>query len=360
MEFCLQADGYEVRVAPGASGALSRFLEVTPDISSVFILTDSVTRSLCLPLLLRSVPALSNAVVLEVAPGEATKTLEEVRSLCVELNASGADRQSLLICLGGGMVGDLGGFTASVFLRGIRFVQLPTTLLAMVDASVGGKTGVDLDHHKNLIGTFSRPEVVFIDTDFLKSLPLRQLRSGLAEIIKHSIIGNVPPFEELPVSGDLAAVDWLPYVISSVSYKNEIVSMDFTDRHQRKLLNFGHTVGHALEARSNAGGAYPLLHGEAVALGMQVELALSARLAGLPVSVANRMINYLRSVYGELAPPVYDEALVPFLLSDKKNSGGKIRCVLLGAEGNPIIDAEVGLEDVRIAIDSLAAVSSLI
>ncbi|MFM2208298.1 MAG: 3-dehydroquinate synthase [Bacteroidota bacterium] len=359
MEFCLQADGYEVIVAPGARRSLSRFLEVTADISSVFILTDSVTRSLCLPLLLRSVPELSNAVVLEVAPGERTKTLDSVRTLCVELNAAGADRQSLLICLGGGMVGDLGGFTASVFLRGIRFVQLPTTLLSMVDASVGGKTGVDLDHHKNLIGTFSRPEAVFIDTDFLMSLPSRQIRSGLAEIIKHSIIGNVPPFVELPVAGDLSSVDWLPYIISSVSFKNEIVSTDFMDRHQRKLLNFGHTVGHALEARSNADGAYPLLHGEAVALGMEVELALSARLAGFSVSAANRMIKYLRSVFGDLVPPVYDKALVPYLLSDKKNSGGIIRCVLLGPHGNPIIDAEVGLEDVRIAIESLSAVSSL-
>lgn len=356
MDFFVQAEGHEITIAAGASRSLSSYLSKNKDISDIFILTDSHTRSLCLSVLQGAVPALEEAAILEVRPGENAKTLDTVASLSLRMVELGADRNSLLIALGGGVVGDLGGFIASVLFRGIRFVQLPTSLLAMVDASVGGKTGINLDHLKNCIGTFSRPEAVFIDTDYLKTLPELQLRSGLAEVIKHSIVGNVPPFEELPAAGDLRTVDWLPYIVSSVSFKSEIVGADFRDTRQRKVLNFGHTVGHALEGISLAEYDVPLLHGEAIALGMEVELMLSTRLSDFPLSAAKRMMTYIRSHFPELVPVPFSVRLLPYLMADKKNRNGVIQCVLLGPEGNPVIDVPVSMEDIRQSMDSLSSV----
>ncbi|MFM2135346.1 MAG: hypothetical protein RL021_746 [Bacteroidota bacterium] len=356
MDFFVQADGYEITIAEGASRSLAAYLAKKKDVTGIFVLTDTNTRSGCLPVLMSSVPELEDASILEVRPGENAKSLEAVALLALRMIELGADRNSLLISLGGGVVGDLGGFLASILFRGIRFVQLPTSLLAMVDASVGGKTGVNLDHLKNCIGTFSLPEAVFIDTDFLKTLPELQLRSGLAEIIKHSIVGNVPPFEDLPVAGDLRTVDWLPYIVSSVSFKNEIVGSDFRDTRQRKVLNFGHTIGHALEGISLAESERPLLHGEAIALGMEVELLLSTRFSGLPLATAKRMMTYIRSHFPELMPVPFSSRLLPYLLADKKNRNGSILCVLLGPEGNPVIDVPVSPDDIRQAMDSLSSV----
>lgn len=358
MEFFVQADGYAITIADGASRSLSACLSKQKDLSGVFLLTDTHTRKHCLPRLLHAVPELEDAALLEVRPGENAKSLDVVSSLCLRMVELGADRNSLLIALGGGVVGDLGGFVASVLFRGIRFIPIPTTLLAMVDASVGGKTGVNLDHMKNCIGTFTRPEAVFIDTDYLETLPELQLRSGLAEIIKHSIIGNVPPFDELPCAGDLKAVDWLPYIVSSVSFKNEVVGADFRDTRQRKVLNFGHTIGHALEGYSLEVSDHPLLHGEAIALGMEVELMLSTRLTGLPLGTAKRIMDHIRSHFSELMPVPFSDRLLPYLLADKKNRNGSIRCVLLGPEGNPVIDTPVSTDDIRQAMDSLLSVTS--
>lgn len=359
MDFFLQSDGYEVQIGQGVSRQLTEFISLRPEISGVYVLTDSHTRAHCLPVLLKNVPAISGSTVLEVSPGESSKSLDSVTYLCEKLLEAGADRNSLVVNLGGGMIGDLGGFVASVFLRGIRFVQMPTSLLAMVDAAVGGKTGVNLNSRKNTIGLFAKPAAVFADTEFLRTLPVRELRSGLAEIIKHSFIANVPPVSDLPVPGDLKQVDWLPYIVSAVSYKNEVVTADFKDQHQRKLLNFGHTIGHALEGFSIAHDSLPLVHGEAIALGMEVELMLSVSYCGLSLTEMKKMVWVIKSYFGDLQMPAFSDELIPFLFADKKNHGNSIRCVLIGHDGNPQLDVAVSIAAIRDAIGMLTSIETV-
>jgi 3-dehydroquinate synthase len=231
-----------------------------------------------------------------VPPGEAAKEMRTVLTVVEKLIALGADRSTALIALGGGVIGDLTGFTASIFMRGIPVIQVPTTLLAQVDSSIGGKTGVDTDAGKNLLGTFHQPKEVFIDISFLQTLPEEQFRSGLAEVIKYGIIEApdlLDTIEAAAAAGGLRESVFLEKIVTTACrIKKGIVELDERDQGLRRILNFGHTVGHAVEAAS----AYSLSHGEAVAIGMVAAAIFSEQLHYLPADDRRRIVSIIRAV----------------------------------------------------------------
>src|SRR5256714_2942145 len=267
-------------------------------------------------------------LLITIPAGETSKTLEQAGAICEQMIASGLDRQSFVIGLGGGVIGDLSGFVAAIFLRGIPHMQIPTTLLAMVDSSIGGKTGVNMRAGKNLIGTVHQPSLVVDDIDVLKTLPRRVLRQGFAEIMKHAIIADAKMFGDLrnETASDAPALQTL--VQRNVEIKSNIVAKDELDRTgERALLNFGHTVGHAIE---RAGNYQTFLHGEAVSLGIVAACALSVGKAGLPKSEYDAVFDLLQR-FGlpvRLPDDSSREKILDGLKFDKKFEHGEIRFVL--------------------------------
>lgn len=321
-----------------------------------FILVDENTHANCVPYLLAQVKSLQEAEILEIDAGEKNKNIRTATGLWESLLENGADRDTLIINLGGGLVCDMGGFVASVFKRGISFINVPTTLLAITDASIGSKTGIDLSFAKNQIGTFAHPKAVFMSTKFLKSLPDRELLSGMGEVIKYALIAD-PKLWEVIKNQDLnAEMDFDIFVHECVKIKNDIVVQDLFDRGERKILNFGHTIGHALESLSLRKGKRSLLHGEAVALGMIVELFLSAQLAGFDGLDQHSIQQYILDNF-DLFPideSDFDE-LLDLMHQDKKNSDSEISFVLLKAIGQPIYNQNVSEEDIVIALKYYAS-----
>src|SRR6201996_7996258 len=247
--------------------------------SRFFVLTDENTGKHCLPLIRKYIDNLDNFDIIEINAGEENKNIDFCVGVWKMLIDFSADRQSLLINLGGGVISDLGGFSASTYKRGIDFVHVPTTLLSQVDASVGGKTGIDLDNIKNIIGTFTQPKAVFIAYDFLKTLPPRQILSGLAEMLKHGLITDAAFWNDLKNSDLSFPGEELIY--KSIQIKNKVVLEDPKEMGIRKSLNFGHTIGHAVETNSLLHDENPLTHGEAIAIGMICESYLSHKKTGL-------------------------------------------------------------------------------
>jgi 3-dehydroquinate synthase len=304
----------------------------------IFILTSPQIWSLWGKQLLEAFPQDRQPSVLFLAPGEANKRLAQVERLSAELASAGADRSSLLIAFGGGIVGDVGGFLAAIYMRGIDYIQMPTTLLAQVDSSVGGKTGVNLSVGKNLIGSFHHPLAVFADVGMLKTLPERELRAGLFESIKAGVIRDASLFRFLERNRDAILAcdaDALQQVIgASVRMKAEVVGIDERESGLRMILNFGHTIGHAIEA---ATGYKKLLHGEAIAWGMLAALHISRTRLALPERDAMRIENTIHA-YGPL--PRF-RARIPDLLDaagrDKKNKAGKRRFVLCPGIGKAVV-----------------------
>jgi 3-dehydroquinate synthase len=290
-----------------------------------------------------------------VPPGEEAKGIGTVLAVTERLTALGADRQTVLIALGGGVVGDLTGFAASIYLRGIPVVQIPTTLLAQVDSSIGGKTGVDTAAGKNLLGTFKQPQGVFIDIAFLKTLPDAMFRSGLAEVIKYGIIESPEMLDDLEralANGNLRETAFLERIIATACrIKKDIVELDERDRGLRRVLNFGHTVGHAVEAASG----YALSHGESVAIGMVAAARLSERLHGLPADDAARIAALLRSVgLPDRIPAEMDpEDILARLSLDKKKEGGTIHFVMIRKLGTPFVNGGIPEEILRDALKGL-------
>ena len=281
------ADGYEVLVGAGLLDRLGALVRERASAHRIVVVTDTTVEGLHLPRALASLAgAATNAtdpLVLTVPPGEHHKTRDEWARLSDAMLAAGCGRDSTVVALGGGVVGDLAGFVAATFMRGVPVVQVPTTLLAMVDASVGGKTAVDTPHGKNLVGAFHPPSVVVADPAVLATLPVAQRRSGLAEALKHGIIADERHFEAvLALAPRLADDAWAPdeafvaQLARSIAIKADVVRQDPRERGLRKILNFGHTIGHAVEQLSG----YALLHGEAVAIGMVAE-ATAAELGGI-------------------------------------------------------------------------------
>jgi 3-dehydroquinate synthase len=268
----LKSAGYFVYFEKDKFSHLKHFLKEN-SFSNIFIFCDKNTEKHCLLLFLKENKVLKTAKVFSISAGEKYKTLDTALASWNFLLNNKADKNSLLICLGGGVVCDLGGFVASTFKRGIQFINVPTTLLAMADASVGGKNGIDFNGYKNLIGTITQPQGVFICEDFLQTLPPHQIKNGFAEIVKAALIGDKKLWKKFLSLTKLPETKLTDFIYDSVAVKNKIVLKDPTEKNIRKILNFGHTAGHAIEAyyldKKNS-----LLHGEAIVIGMCLELCL--------------------------------------------------------------------------------------
>lgn len=340
--------------------------------SQLLILTDENCYSHCLPYLLRAVPAAlqQTATVIVIAPGELYKNIDTCNYIWRQLLAAKADRAALLLNLGGGVVGDMGGFAAATYKRGIDFVQIPTTLLAQVDASVGGKLGIDFEGVKNAVGVFRNPQAVLIDDLFLQTLPYRHWKNGMAEMFKHALIGGSPAThwdalchaidpnthiaamhnnkQQAPINNRLIA--------QSIQIKKDIVSQDPYEQGVRKVLNFGHTIGHAIESLSLQHDLNPLLHGEAIGLGMLAELQLSVQYANMPDGDAAQATALLQQLF----PPTYKIAnprkseFWDYLYNDKKNKNGQLKFSLLKKIGIATYDVVVSREDIEKTLYALS------
>lgn len=340
----------EILMVNALETALQHTLErLSPD--RVFVLTDANTHRLCWPRV-ASVSALQTATSLTIEAGDDHKNLATLTQVWTALSEQGATRHSCLVNVGGGMVTDLGGFAASTFKRGIAFVNLPTTLLAMVDASVGGKTGINFMGLKNEIGAFCAPNAVLIDSQFLATLDARNLRSGYAEMLKHALIAQPEKLHAL-LSFDLEQphlTRLLPLIEASIAVKKRVVEQDVREQGLRKVLNFGHTMGHAFE--SFAMRRTPILHGYAVAYGMLCELYLSHIKCGFPLQELRQVVQFIREHYGQL--PIscddYDE-LLRWMLHDKKNTHNRINFTLLRAVGDYQLDQTATEAEIKAALD---------
>jgi 3-dehydroquinate synthase len=302
--------------------------------SKIFILCDENTFKHCLPELLFHCDSLHESELLEIESGEESKNISVCTDLWKSLTESGADRNSLLVNLGGGVISDMGGFVASVFKRGFDFINVPTTLLSMADASVGGKTGIDFDGLKNHIGTITQPTGVFIHTKFLETLEKREFVSGLAEIIKAGLIADKELFGTISRMKNISPKKCEEIIFRSVQIKNEIVKKDPYEKNIRKALNFGHTIGHALESFSLSTSS-PLLHGEAVALGMLAESQISCDLNMISKVELKKIQHCIRKFFDEISAPTSNEKLlIELMKQDKKNSGDTINFTLLNEIGH--------------------------
>ena len=303
--------------------------------------------------MLKEVPQLQGAPVITVEAGDTNKNIEQVTAIWMRLCNEGASRNSLLINVGGGMITDMGGFVAATFKRGIHSVNVPTTLMASVDAAVGGKTGINFNGLKNEIGSFYPPLCVLIDSSFLKTLDRDNLLSGYAEMVKHALISNMETYHAI-LSFDLDRVDYTllnQMVAQSVAVKERIVEEDPKEMGIRKALNLGHTVGHAYESLSFRKGR-PVLHGHAVAAGLVSELYLSYKKCGFPMENLSQVVYYLKKYY----PPFFFncddyEALYELMTHDKKNEGGIINFTLLSQVGEVQINQSVTKEKVLESFD---------
>ncbi|WP_426060843.1 3-dehydroquinate synthase [Hymenobacter sp. B1770] len=332
-----------VLIGPEALPALAELL-YRPAVTRVFVLADSNTSRLCLPLLEKHLPA--DYCLIQIPAGEEYKTLESSAIVWATLTEERADRHAVLVNIGGGVVTDLGGFAAALYKRGIRFVQVPTTLLAQVDASVGGKTGVDFQGYKNQLGVFQAPAAVFIEPQFLQTLDPRQLKSGYAEVLKHWLIADADAFNQHRRLGWLTD-DWTSIIRESVALKQRIVAQDPLESGPRKLLNFGHTVGHALESHLLTQPGREALHGEAVAAGLVCESWLSVQRGLLSADELDKIETFVFSVFDKLTFVSLETAAIAELaLQDKKNSGSTINCTLLNGIGNGVFDQPVTVDEI--------------
>ncbi|MFV0564479.1 MAG: 3-dehydroquinate synthase [Flavobacteriaceae bacterium] len=322
--------------------ALNEYIK-KKNFSKIFILVDENTHELCLPLFLEQLETSIAVEIIEIESGEVNKTIATCVGVWNTLSDLDADRKSLLINIGGGVITDLGGFAACTFKRGIAYVNVPTTLLSMVDASVGGKTGVDLGALKNQIGVISSPDLVLIDTLYLGTLPKNQMRSGLAEMIKHGLISNEAYWNKFQNLSHLKFEDLNELIYESVLIKKHVVDIDPFENGLRKTLNFGHTLGHAIESYflSNPDKT-TLLHGEAIAIGMVLAAYISSQLTHLSMETTQTIKTLLIDYYGKVDILKEDiPAITELLKYDKKNNHGNINFVLLEAIGKPKIDCLV-------------------
>ena len=334
-------------IGPAALPALAEFL-FRPGISRVFVLADSNTARLCLPRLQAQLPP--DFFPIEIPAGEAYKTLHTAESVWSCLTEQRADRHAVLVNVGGGVVTDLGGFAAALYKRGIGVVQVPTTLLAQVDAAVGGKTGVDFHGFKNQLGTFQEPLACFIDPQFLTTLDPRQLKAGYAEVLKHWLVADAAAFETNRRLGWLTD-DWTPIIRESVALKQRIVAQDPLEAGPRKLLNFGHTVGHALESYLLTQPGREVLHGEAVAAGLVCESWLSVQRGLLGAEALDQIETFVASVFEKIPFVTLEtDAIAEFATQDKKNNGPTINCTLLEGIGQAVYDQPVTAAEIAAAL----------
>jgi 3-dehydroquinate synthase len=314
--------------------------------SKVFVFTDGNTSEICLPVFREMLDDFSEFDLIETDPGEENKNIDFCIGIWKTLLDFEADRKCLMINLGGGVITDMGGFIASTYKRGIHFINIPTTLLAQVDASVGGKTGIDIDNVKNMVGTFTLPQAVFIETTFLKTLPERELLSGFAEMIKHGLIADQDYYQALKTSDFKNPT--AEAIFRSVEIKNEVVTTDPQEQNLRKILNFGHTIGHAVESYALSNNPMPLTHGEAIAIGMVCEAYLSHSNSTLTAAELEDITTYMLSLYPAytIVEESYDD-LLALMQSDKKNENGQVMFSLLESIGHCGYNCVVITQDIK-------------
>lgn len=324
--------------------------KLAPD--KIFVLYDRTTKKLCAPLV-KDCESLAKAKSIVIGATDTHKNLDTLAQVWTKLSENGATRHSLLVNIGGGMVTDLGGFAASTFKRGIAYINVPTTLLSMVDASVGGKTAINFNGLKNEIGVFNIPDFVIIDTEFLRTLDDRNLRSGYAEMLKHGLISNKKMWAEL-LNFDLDKVDYSKLskmVADSIKVKEDIVEQDPRENGIRKALNVGHTAGHAIESLALA-EKKPILHGYAVAFGIVCELYLSHVKENFPADKMRQTIQFIKENYGAFP---FDckryEQLYTFMKHDKKNTADKINFTLLSEIGKIQLDCNASKKEIFAMLD---------
>ena len=319
------------------------------DHDRLFILADENTATHCVPLLGLN----EEAHLITIAPGDENKNIETLTLVWEELSSHSATRHSLLVNVGGGMVTDLGGFAAATYKRGMRYINVPTTLLAMVDAAVGGKTGINLHALKNEIGAFYPADVVMVSATFLGTLDTGNLASGFAEMLKHGLISNAEHWGRLMrFDIEKPQLNMLqPLIMESIHTKEEIVKQDPTEQHIRKALNLGHTLGHAFETMAMRRST-PCLHGYAVAWGLIGELYLSHIREGFPTEILRQALQYIKEVYStpDFGCKQYDE-LYELMQHDKKNRGTEIHFTLLGGIGEIHIDRTATKEEIFEMLD---------
>ena len=340
----IKASDYTIYFNEDCYLALNNFID-QKNPSKIIILTDSNTQRDCLKYFLGKLNKVSPLLIqnINIKPGEQFKTIDTCMKVWQQLSDIDIDRSSLIINLGGGVVTDLGGFVANTIKRGISYINVPTSLLAMVDASVGGKTGVDLGVIKNQIGIIKTGEMVLIDTNYLKTLPKRELRSGIAEMLKHCIIKSETSWASIKnikpeINKDLDHLIW-----ESVSIKHDVVLEDPNEKGIRKVLNYGHTLGHAIESYSlSSSGIKPLLHGEAIAIGLILANYLSNKVLQLNKSVLNDVSRHIAELFPQTDFSLEDiKNIIELLKFDKKNTYGNINFVLLEKLGHAKFDCQV-------------------
>ena len=314
--------------------------------SQIGILTDSNTRLHCYSGIKDALP---NHELLEVSPGEDHKNLDTCKLIWQKLTELNFDRHSLLLILGGGVLGDMGGFCAATFKRGIDFMIMPTTLLSQVDASIGGKVGIDFLHFKNHIGVFCEPKATIIDTSFLKTLPERELRSGFAEVVKHCLISDFSMWQTIRRKS-LHEQDWEALVQHSISFKKSVTDQDPKEKGLRKILNFGHTIGHALESYFLAEGNR-IFHGEAIAMGMVMEAFIACEKKLISEQELEEISVYLIQIFEKQEMPWGDSALIQLTKQDKKNKGNEILMALPVGVGKAKWDTVVSKDELEKSFD---------
>ena len=348
----ISANGYPIYFSEKGYDALNETLS-TQQYSSIFILVDSHSNTYCLPSFLPYLATEIPIEIIEFESGESSKNIATCVQIWEALTELGADRKSLIINLGGGVVTDLGGFIASTFKRGIDFIHVPTTLLAMVDASVGGKNGVDLGHLKNQIGVINVPKMVLIDSTYLETLPQNEMRSGLAEMLKHGLIYDANYWKQFLDLSQLDFADFDSLIYQSIEIKNNIVMQDPTENGIRKALNFGHTLGHAIESYFLENETKKtLLHGEAIAAGMILESYLSWQKQCIEEKDFLEIRNTLNSIFERITFEETDLApILDLLIHDKKNEYGTIQFALLDGIGKIKINQTAEKEMIIAAFD---------
>ncbi|MBS1508127.1 MAG: 3-dehydroquinate synthase [Bacteroidetes bacterium] len=314
--------------------------------SQTCVLVDSNTRIHCYPALRDFLPPHE---LIEVPAGEEQKNITTCQLIWQKLTDKHFDRHSLVIVLGGGVLGDMGGFCAATYKRGIDFVLVPTTLLAQVDASVGGKLGIDFNDFKNQIGVFCEPQSTVINTHFLKTLPLRELRSGFAEVVKHCLISDAAMWETIRKKS-LDEQNWEVLVKHSVDFKKSVTETDPREKGLRKILNFGHTIGHALESyfltQENR-----IFHGEAIAMGMIMESFIATEKKLISEPELHEIVNYLIKIFGKESSPWKDATVISLMTQDKKNRGAEILAALPEGIGKAKWDVSITEKEIVKSFD---------
>lgn len=343
---------YSIKISSKGFDGLKEYINKRYNFDEVYILLDENIREFCYPFLIGSCPAFSEAKIIQISSGENFKSIESCKIIWDELTQNQASRNSVLINLGGGVICDLGGFAASTFKRGIDFINIPTTLLSIVDASGGGKLGLDYQHLKNQVGLFNNPQAIFINPNFLRTLPKIELLSGFAEVIKHALVADKAYWEAIE-STSVAQIKWIEVIKKSIEIKSKIVHKDPNEKNERKKLNFGHTIGHALESYSlTINTRMALLHGEAVAIGIIIESYLSYKKTGLSHQELDKITSYIKSLFKLVVFPKKSfNNLYKFMLNDKKNTKGEVNFTLLNSIGKSKIGISCKKEEIKDAFE---------